>query len=140
MGFKMRLDAAPCLFVWIRQLSISYIGDLAMVFNSLMTLKPLMIVEKMKDVIRRFTQLSLSSRRRIQIILKDLFFSWELKLDIRSLISSCILREVFPHFRYLECHAVQVIILQKCSVLYFERLVLPVNVFITYMHYAYIYI
>ena len=31
------------------------------------------------------------------------------------------------------------IILQKYSVLHFERLVLPVNVFITYMHYAYIY-
>ena len=91
-----------------------------------MTLQPVMIGENMKEVVKRFILLSLSSKRRTQIILRDHFLIQESRFQINDLLFSVTIKEMIFHFHQSEFHTFLVTFHQKYFILhltqrYFEQ-------------------
>lgn len=78
-----------------------------------MTLQPVMIGENMKEVVKRFILLSLSSKRRTQIILRDHFLIQESRFWINDLLFSVTIKEMIFHFHQSEFHTFLVTFHQK---------------------------
>ena len=97
----------------------------------LMTLQALLMAGELREVVTKLTFISLSSKRRIPVILRSSFLIWELTLNKKKIKLSCIIRElIFPFSVVKMPHTLQIMFLQKCwSTLgqrYFKQLKLQV--------------
>ena len=80
-----------------------------MLIGLLMALQPLRIKESLEEVVKSFTLLKLSSKRRIQVILGDPFLIWEWKFNMKCCEKSHNFTYIFCCGNFVERHSSRIV-------------------------------